>query len=273
MMAPGQCSAMSITRNTGPKLLARQRHNEVQRRLAADGVVSVSELASFFGVSGETIRRDLKQLADRGQLDLVHGGAARRASIELPFKARVEQNVAGKAGIGRVAAALVENDMTVLFDSGTTTLAVARALTAKQGLTVCTGSLAIAQLMCRVPGTVVYILGGRVDPVEEAAGHDDGHDSIGRFRFDIAFIGGGALSPDGEVTDYTRSGAEQRGRMIDAASRAFFVVDSSKFGRLTPLRIPHFRAASGVIVDERPPAPLAEALMATGVPLIVADER
>jgi DeoR family glycerol-3-phosphate regulon repressor len=257
-------------RTSGPKLLARRRHDEIQRRVAAEGAVRVSDLAAEFGVSGETIRRDLKHLADRGQVDLVHGGAARLGPVELPFEARAEQNAAGKAAIGRTAAALVEDHMAVLFDSGTTTLTIAQALTARRGLTVCTGSLAIAQLMCRVPDTIVYLLGGRVDPTEEAAGGLDVLDAIGRFHFDLAFVGGGALSPDGEVTDFTRAGAEQRGRMIGAAARSFFVVDSTKFGIRSPLRIPNVRSASGLITDKRPPEDLAKAIAATGVPLIVA---
>ena len=261
---------MSALRTPGSRLLARRRHDEILRRLDADGTVGVGELAAFFGISRETIRRDLKQLADRSQLDIVHGGAARHEPFEPPFEARAEQNAEGKAAIGRAGAALVENDMVVLFDSGTTTLAIARALAGRKGLTVCTGSLAIAQMMCRVPGTNVYMLGGRVDPTEEAAVGVDALESIGRFRFDLAFIGGGALWPDGDVTHYTRVRAEQRSRMVGSASRAFFVVDSSKFGHLSPLRIPQFKAASGVIVDQRPPAPIVEALMRIGMPLIVA---
>ncbi|WKL25524.1 hypothetical protein Q1M63_12230 (plasmid) [Sinorhizobium meliloti] len=67
------------------------------------------------------------------------------------------------------------------------------------------------------------------------------------------FWAGGGLSPDGEVTDFTRNGAEQRSRMIAMAGKAYFVLDSSKFGRLTPLRIPGFHQAAGVIVDTPPP--------------------
>lgn len=250
--------------------LAPRRHDEILRRLASEGAVGVSELAEFFGVSRETIRRDLKQLADRGRLDIVHGGAARREAFEPALDERSSENAEGKAAIGRAAAALVEDGMVVLFDSGTTTLAVAQALTGKQNLTVCTGSLAIAQLMCRVPGTRVHLLGGELDPNEEATVGIDTLEAISRFRVDIAFVGGGGLSPDGEVTDYTRAGAEQRARMVGAAARAYFVIDHSKFGLLTPLRIPHFEAAAGVIVDTPPPPAIASALARKGPRLIAA---
>jgi DeoR family glycerol-3-phosphate regulon repressor len=250
--------------------LAPRRHDEILKRLGAIGTVSVSELADFFGVSRETIRRDLKLLADRGHLDVVHGGAARREASEPALDERASENTAGKAAIGQAVATLVEDGMVVLLDSGTTTLALAQALTSRRSLTVCTGSLAIAQLLCRAAGTRVHMLGGEVDPHEEATTGIDALEAIGRFRVDIAFIGGGGLSPGGEVTDYTRAGAEQRARMVPASDRAYFLVDHTKFGRLTPIRIPQFHAAAGVIVDVPPPAAIAEALVRRGPRLIVA---
>lgn len=250
--------------------LATSRHDEILRRVATTGAVSVSELTGLFGVSRETIRRDFRVLAERGHLDIVHGGAARREASEPALDQRSSENAHGKAAIGRLAASFVEDGMVVLLDSGTTTLAVARALTERHGLTVCTGSLAIAQLLCRVPGTRVHLLGGEIDPNDEATAGIDTLEAIGRFRVDIAFIGVGGLSDDGEVTDYTRVGAEQRGRMIAAARRAYFVVDHTKFGRLTPVRIPNARGAAGLVADAPPPTGMASALADRGLHLIVA---
>jgi DeoR family glycerol-3-phosphate regulon repressor len=250
--------------------IAARRHDEIMRRLSQAGTVSVEELAKAFGVSRETIRRDLKALADRGRLDVVHGGAARREAIEPALDLRVRQNADGKAAIGRAAARLVEDGMVVLLDSGTTTLAVARALLARKNLTVCTNSLAIAQLLCRVAGTRVHLLGGEIDPTDEAAVGIDVIEAIGRFRVDLAFVGVGGVSPSGEITDYTRPAAEQRARMILAASSAYLVADRVKFGRLTPIRIGYAEAAAGLIVDCEPPVGLREALELKGMTLLVA---
>ncbi|MGO4724606.1 MULTISPECIES: DeoR/GlpR family DNA-binding transcription regulator [unclassified Inquilinus] len=253
------------------RALAPRRHDEILRRLAADGSVSISALAEFFDVSRETIRRDMKQLADGGRLDLVHGGATRREGQEPALAQRSTENAEGKAAIGRTAAALVEDGMVVFLDSGTTTLAVARALGERRNLTICTVGLTIAQLLCHIPGMRVHLLGGEIDPREEATSGIDALEAMARFRIDIAFLGGGGLSADGEVTDYTRAGAEQRSRMAAAAGRAYFVLDHGKFGRLTPLRIPRLEAATGLIVDARPPAPTAEALERKGLELIIAS--
>ncbi|WP_097143131.1 DeoR/GlpR family DNA-binding transcription regulator [Rhizobium subbaraonis] len=259
---------MSDSQNA--RALAPRRHGEILRRLATDGTVGITELADFFDVSRQTIRRDLKLLADRGQLDLVHGGATLFEPVEAAFTERREENAGAKAAIGRTAAGLVRDGMVVFLDSGTTTLAVAHALSERKNLTICTTSLSISLLMCRQPHVRVHMLGGEIDPVEEAAVGIDALEAIRHFRVDVAFLGGGGLSPDGEVTDFTRSGAEQRSRMTNTAGKAYFVLDSSKFGRLTPLRIPRFELAAGVIVDRRPPEPIGEALERRGPALIVA---
>lgn len=259
-----------MTDASDSRALAPRRHDEILKRLAADGSVSIAALSAFFNVSRETIRRDLKQLADRGQLGLVHGGATLFEPTEPALTQRAQENSAAKAAIGRAAAGLVRDGMVVLIDSGTTTLAVAQALSGLKNLTVCTPSLTIALLLCRQPSTRVHMLGGEIDSGEEAAVGIDALEAIGRFRVDIAFVGGGGLSPDGEVTDFTRNGAEQRSRMIAAAERAYFVLDSSKFGRLTPLRIPRFELAAGLITDAAPPAAIGEALVRKGPKLIVA---
>jgi DeoR family transcriptional regulator, glycerol-3-phosphate regulon repressor len=249
--------------------IAARRHDEILKRIATTGIVSVEELAKGFGVSRETIRRDLKALAERGRLDVVHGGAARREAVEAAFDQRSHENADGKAAIGRAAAELVEDGMVVLLDSGTTALEVARALMARRNLTICTCGLANAQLLCRVPGTRVHMLGGEVDATEEAAVGLDVIAALDRFRIDLAFVGCGGLSHAGEITDYGRAAADQRSRMIAVASRAFILIDHTKFGRLTPIRIVEADRAAALLVDREPPKVITEALARRGLQAIV----
>src|SRR5437868_13714638 len=164
---PPHCHSHSRGRMTRP--LAVRRHNEIVQRLRAAGSVSVGELADIFGVSHETIRRDLKLLEDQGHLDVVHGGASRRGMIEPTIAQRGEENADGKAAIARKAASMVADESTVLLDSGTTTEALAVELAGRPGLTICTNSLNHALALCRVPGNRVFMLGGEIDRNDEAA--------------------------------------------------------------------------------------------------------
>ncbi|NNM71811.1 DeoR family transcriptional regulator [Enterovirga aerilata] len=253
-----------------PRTIAARRQDEILARLRISGTVSVEELAESFSVSRETIRRDLKNLAKRGCLEVVHGGASRRSS-ETALVERLGENPQGKAAIGRAAAELVDNGMVVLLDSGATTLRVAEALAAKLDLTIATNSLPIALMMCRVPGTRVHMLGGEVDSVDEAAFGIEVIEALERFRFDIAFVGAAGISEEGEVTDFTRVAAEQRSRMLKAAKRAYLVADHGKFGRLTPIRIRDSEIAAGLIVDRPPAEPFLEAFRTRGTQIIVAE--
>ncbi|WP_426136975.1 DeoR/GlpR family DNA-binding transcription regulator [Phyllobacterium sp. SL163] len=260
---------MSESHNHANKALAPRRHDEILRRIASDGSVSIADLSAFFEVSRETIRRDLKLLGDKGQLELIHGGAIRFDAIEPGLGERTRENAQGKRVIGGIAAALVEDGMVVFLDSGTTTFAVAHALAGSRlNLTICTSSLAIALFLCHQPNIKAHILGGEIDPREEAAAGLDVLQAVERFRIDVAFLGGGAVSPDGDITDFTTAGSLLRSQMISKAHKAYFVLDSSKFGRLTPMKISNTAKAAGIITDRQPKDVLLNVLVERGVELL-----
>lgn len=256
-----------------PRHLAVTRHEAILRDIAAHGSVRVAALAAQFDVSRETIRRDLKVLADQGSLDVVHGGASRRQQTEPALGARLDENTSGKAAIGRLAAGLVSDGSVVLLDSGSTTFAVARALAGRRGLTICTPSLPIALLCCRTPGFRVHLFGGDIDPTDEAAVGVDVIAAFGRFRVDIAFIGAGGLTEDGHLTDYSRINVEQRQAMMAAASASWVVLDHVKLDRLTPVRFDRDARPTGVITDRPLPAQIARAVAAKGWHLHVAAQK
>jgi DeoR family glycerol-3-phosphate regulon repressor len=249
--------------------LAVRRHNEIVQRLRAAGSVGVGELANTFGVSHETIRRDLKLLADQGHLDVVHGGAARRGMMEPPIAQRIGENAEGKGAIARAAAEMVQEAASVLIDSGTTTEALAYELVGRPGLTVFTNSLNHALTLCRIAGNRIVMLGGEVDNNDEATfgtGTATGIDSV---CADIAFIGVGGFAEDGGMTDYSVVAAETRGKMI-LAGRAYLLADQTKFTRRTAFRVPNMDKCVGVIVDCMPEPGLAAAWANFGWEVILA---
>jgi DeoR/GlpR family transcriptional regulator of sugar metabolism len=249
--------------------LAVRRHNEIVQRLRAAGSVSVGELANIFGVSHETIRRDLKLLSEAGHLDVVHGGAARRGMMEPSIEQRGEENAEGKTAIAREAAGMVADAGSVLIDSGTTTAALTQELVGRAGLTIFTNSLNHAVTLCRVSGNRVFMLGGEIDNNDEATfgtGPATGLDTV---RADIAFIGVGGFAEDGGMTDYSITAAETRGKMI-ASGRAYLLADHTKFTRRTAFRVPNMDKCAGVIVDRMPDKALATVWTGWGWDIILA---
>lgn len=255
-----------------PRPIAAQRLYDILGRVDAERSVSVESLADSFGVSRETIRRDLKTLAAQGRLDVVHGGALKRGVGEPPYAERTLENADGKAAIGRAAAALVEPGMVVLLDSGATTHAIAVALAASppQDVSVCATSLADALLLSRA-GLKVTVLGGEVDPDDGATVGVDVIAALLRHRIDIAFVGVGGITLEGDVTVFSRVAAETRSAMLDVARQGYLVTDHAKFGRAGPARITWTKPPAGLIVDAAPPRQMKAALAAAKIGCIVAS--
>jgi DeoR family transcriptional regulator, glycerol-3-phosphate regulon repressor len=252
--------------------LAVGRIDYILQSLDMTGSVSVADMSSILGVSRETIRRDLKALAEQGRLNLVHGGAAKRAIADEPSLAtREAANAAGKAAIGAAAARLVANGMVVLIDSGSTTLSLAAALANHSDLTVITNSLPIALLLCRAPGVKVITLGGDIQPNDEAAFGIETMAALAHYRVDLVFLGVGGISPEGEFTDYTRLAAEQRHLMMKSGKEVYVLADHSKFDHGTPVRIAPVPQIAGLIFDAPPPARMARVFAQQQWRVIVAD--
>src|SRR3984893_12996453 len=137
-----------MSRNSDLPRFAEERRARLLEILRQRGRMEVLALARMFGVSEHTVRRDLNQLHAQGVLQKTHGGAVMLDSALVGFEARAELLEETKGGIGRAAAALIEPGSTVILDAGSTTLALARALTARPP-SVVTNSLYIALLFDR----------------------------------------------------------------------------------------------------------------------------
>lgn len=252
--------------------LAVRRLSEILRRVHAAGSVSVVELAAAFDVSRETIRRDLKLLADRGELEVVHGGAMRRDTLDIPPPpTRAPREASnGRALIGQLAAGLVEDGATILLDSGALAAALIPGLLTKRDITVCTHSLSHALALVRHPLIRVFMLGGQVDATEEASFGIDTVLALDGYSCDLAFIGARGFTAEGEPTDTTRHGAELRARMLLAAKRPYLMADHTQLERTTPVRVPNSERAAGLLVDRAPSGPLAEAFRSKNLPVMIA---
>ena len=236
--------------------LAVDRRTYILRRLEAAGSVTVLELADALNVSHETVRRDLKRLEGDGQVAVVHGGATRRPISEPTLADRADEHADAKRAIARAAAKLVPKGATVLVDSGSTTLALARELVRRPNLTIATNSLGVATLAARAKCTV-FVLPGAVDPNDEATLGADTIEALDAFRFDIAFVGAGGLSAECGLTDYTWLGARFRGRIIEIAKTSYLLADADKFNRQTPYVVANATGLSAVISDAKPTGALA----------------
>jgi DeoR/GlpR family transcriptional regulator of sugar metabolism len=235
--------------------LSATRINRILDWLAAHGEVSAAELAEHFHVTGMTIRRDLELLASQGRIIRTHGGAllAAPTMVAFEFQSRQQSRLPAKQAIARAAARLVEPGMTVVLDTGTTTLELARLLGGVPRLTVLTSSLAIASALLAHKGLELILLGGSVNKESPDLSGPLTLGNLAAFRAHLAFVGADAADERGFYTSGLQIAQVTRA-MCENAERAILLADSSKFGAHATVRIAGWDLLDGLIVDADLPA-------------------
>ncbi|HVE05701.1 MAG TPA: DeoR/GlpR family DNA-binding transcription regulator [Paraburkholderia sp.] len=251
-------------------MLAEQRHQYILSQVAKNGALSVAELVRELNVSRETIRRDLNALAERGLIVTTHGGALSSERREPDLDVREAANAAAKRAIGERAAQLVPDGASLILDSGSTTHAVARALTARHRLSVYTNDWRIALVLGRRNENRVTLLGGELSDIEDAAFGLDTIHQLAQYHVDFAIVGAGGITPDAHLSDYSRMAAEVRAKMIEAGNIVVVVADTSKFGRVTPVRINGLERARYIVTEAQPERGMAKAISARGPEILIA---
>ena len=233
--------------------------------------VTVEALASALGVSRETVRRDLGELAEQGRVRKVHRGAVLPdAHREGAFAARLTQALPEKRAAAQAAAALFQGGETLFIDTGSITLLLAEEFASRPGLIVITNGPAIAHTLAQ-GGIQVFLLGGeyRADTGETVGALTAAQ--IRGFFAGHAVIAAGGVSEAG-VMDFQLEEAEVARAMIAQAAEVTVIADSSKLGRRGLFKVCALHDLDRLVVDRAPSPELGHALAAAGVEVIVAGE-
>lgn len=249
-----------------------RRHAEIRQMLHDHMSASVSDLAEWLGVSAETIRRDLRLMAERGEVLKMHGAAALPHAVgEAPFERRMRENALGKRAIARRAALAIADGDSIMLDTGTTTSYLARELLQKRGLTVVTNSSDIARTLSTVNGNKVHMAGGELQGDNGAAFGNSAIAFVQRFNVRHAIITAGALDPKTGVNDYNLAEAEFAATVLARGERRVVVTDHSKFGKSALVNVCGFATLDCLVTDAKPPADLARALATANVLVEIAS--
>jgi DeoR/GlpR family transcriptional regulator of sugar metabolism len=198
-------------------MMTRERQALLRDILARDGRLVAATVAQDLGLSEDTIRRDLRQMAQRGLLLRVHGGALPLSPTDLPVDARRTVRASEKQRLGMLAAQLVRPGQVIFIDGGTTHLALIAALPADWSGTIVTHSPAIAAACERLPQATIELLGGRIYRRSMVALGTATTAAMLAMHVDIAFIGVQGLH---ETAGFTTSDAEEARFKSLVASRA-----------------------------------------------------
>ena len=238
-------------------MLAEKRRQGILDTVVAGGSVSNTELARQFKVSVETIRRDVILLDNHGILRRTHGGALSIHTFEPAFADRMSANLKRKRAIGRLAASLVPDKVSVIIDFGTTAFCVAEALANHSGLTVITAGLQAANFLAGRNGNEVIIMGGQLQASEGATLGRDATRMLENYYAEFSFVGAGVISPHPWLMDFSREAAELRALMLVQARNGVVLADHTKFNRMATYRVPNFEQATYLITDREFDAKMA----------------
>ena len=244
------------------------RRADLAEFVSTNGQVTVAALAERYGVSIDTIRRDLDQLDAEGVLVRTHGGAVSATATprtDRGLDVRLHMQTAEKEKIAELAAGLVADGSVIMLNAGTTTLAVARALRNHRELTIATNNLRIPAEISSKVFRDLYVFGGSVRSITQATTGpisfkvSSGGGEID-LQCDLALIAVGAVSPTGGYSTSNLGDAAMMAEMMSRASRVAVLADSSKFNRRLFAQVADLGRADYFITDARPPADLEEAL-------------
>jgi len=255
-----------------PIVTVARRHQELLQLVEANGQMSVDDLASHFGVSDDTIRRDLQNLEQRKLLLRTHGGAVSTALLvhrETPFLIRANANADAKTRIGRAAAQLISDGETLIVNGGSTTFAFGANLGQRRNLTIVTNNIPMLSVLPAEAIQGVYLLGGQYNVNLGSTVGSVGFSS-GNINVDTAVLGVSGLTSTDGLSATLLEEASMFARMITSARRTIVIADVSKFGFNAFAQVAPLSAIDVLVTDAPPPADLCQALNQANVEVIVA---
>ncbi len=238
------------------------------------GFASIGSLADEFGVSQQTIRRDIIELARRNLVQRYHGGAGLPTGRDrLAYANRRVRGAEAKRCIARAVAAEIPNGASLFIDIGTTTEAVAEALLEHKGLRIITNHVGVVWLFCQNTDFEIVLAGGMVRNRDLAIIGTAAADFLEGFRVSYGIFGIGAIDPEGNLLDYDYRDMRTSRAAMEIARRRFVVADAGKFHGDAMIRLGHVGEIDALFTDAAPPPEINACLEAAGTRLVVSEQR
>jgi DeoR family fructose operon transcriptional repressor len=255
-------------------LYPEERQHAIAVLVADRGRVAVTDVAERFGVTTETVRRDLALLERAGMLRRVHGGAVPIGALSLVEPGLGERHGTRTEQKRKIAAAaldlLPDVDGSVLLDGGSTTAALADLLPAERRLLVATNSVPIAARLSAAPGVALHVLGGRVRGITQTAVGESTVRALENLRLDVAFLGANGITARHGFSTPDETEAATKQAMARAAQRTVVLADSSKLGREHLVRFAPVEDVDVLVTDaDADPEAILE-LRTAGIEVVVA---
>ncbi|MFE5398604.1 DeoR/GlpR family DNA-binding transcription regulator [Streptomyces sp. NPDC056568] len=251
-------------------MLAAERREHLLGLLARTGKIVAKDVAADLGISEDSVRRDLRDLAAEGLCQRVYGGALPASPAVVDYDARRAVAPDGKRKVAAVAAALVRPGSSLILDGGTTALAVARALPKELTCTVITHSPTIATALIDHPGAELFLIGGRVFKHSAVTCGAAAAEAAQNVSAELCLLGVTGVHPEAGLTTADADEAAMKRALAARAADTYILASREKIGTASPYRVLPWEKITGLITDADPRDPALEQLATLGVQLLPA---
>ncbi|MFH8711836.1 DeoR/GlpR family DNA-binding transcription regulator [Streptomyces zaomyceticus] len=251
-------------------MLAAERRDHLLDLLAREGKIVAKDVAAELGISEDSVRRDLRDLASEGLCQRVYGGALPVSPAVANYRARQSVAPDGKRKVAAVAAGLVRPGGALILDGGTTALAVVHALPRDLPCTVITHSPTIAAALIDHASAEIYLLGGRIFKHSAVACGAAAVEAAQNVSADLCFLGVTGVHPDAGLTTGDAEEAAMKRALAARAADTYVLASSEKIGTASRFRVLPWEEISGLITDADPRDPVIEKLAGQGVEVLKA---
>ncbi len=253
-------------------LLLNRRQEQMIALVRQEGFVTVEALAAHFGVTTQTIRRDLVTLADNSLLRRYHGGVSMPSSVEnLAYSARQGLQQQEKQRIASLLARHIPDGASLFINIGTTNEDVARALMSHNGLRVITNNLNVAIMLSDNPSFEVIVAGGVVQGRDHGITGQPTIELIRQFKVDFGVIGISGIDLDGTLLDFDFHEVRVAQAIIEHSRQVYLAADHTKLGRNALVRLGSISRVQAWFTDRPPPAELGAVLAEAGTQVHIAS--
>jgi DeoR/GlpR family transcriptional regulator of sugar metabolism len=230
-------------------MLTAERRRLILTRLERDGKVVASELVDALGVSEDTVRRDLRELAAGGLVQRVHGGALPRVGELASFAERLRVSPEAKAHLAEAALPLLEGASVLLLDGGTSALELARRLPADRDCTVLTNSPPVAVALAAHPRAEVVLIGGRLLKQAQVTVGATAVDALRQVRADACVLGVCSLHPELGLTATDHDEAHVKRAMVEASAEVIALATADKLRTAGPWLVAPLTDVTHLVTD------------------------
>ncbi len=232
-----------------------ERKQKIIEMLNKNSKVKVNELSELFKISEVTIRMDLADLEAKGLLSRVHGGAVSsyRTYFNMNLQQRLNTNQSEKQAIAEEVAKMIENNDTIMFNSGTTNLTIFRMLSSQLNLNIVTNSVSIAIEAGANPNFNVILIGGSINSKYQFTYGDDANAQLERYHADKLILSVDGICADKGLTTYYDKEAELDRIMLAQSNLSIVAADFTKIGRMAFAEISPISAADFIVTNKNTP--------------------